>query len=816
MTLKKITAIILALAPLALNAVTITPEAKQRAAELVAQMTLDEKLAYVGGVNGFYIRPIERLGIPAIRTADGPQGVRNDTKSTLYPCGIATAATWNRELARDYGSALGRDARARGVGIILGPGVNIYRSPLCGRNFEYFGEDPYLTSETAAAYIEGVQSQNVIATIKHFCGNNQEWDRHNTSSDIDERTLHEIYLPAFRKAVRQAGVGAVMSSYNPLNGIHTTENKELTDILRNRWGFDGIYMSDWDATYSTVGAAAAGLDLEMPGARFMTPGKLKKALENGTLTETVIDTKCRHILQTLIAFGLLNEPRHEVALPPRDLQSEATALNVAREAVVLLKNDGILPLSHKVHRIVVTGPNATNVPTGGGSGLVFPFESVSVAQGLETTAGRRTVDVITPRESTDLTQAFRTPDGQSGLLGRFFANRHFEGNPAGEVTFDAIDVLWDKAPVDGVTVDDMSANFYGTFTAPETGHATIRLFGDAAYRVRIDDKEVMADWWDHAVTMRRYEFDVTAGRKYDIAIDYYNHEGTGLLKLTWCIEPLNDRTKEIERADAIIYCAGFDSSSEGEMADRPFGLQKEQLDEITRLSGINPNIIVVINAGGGVDMLPFLDRSRAVLMAWYPGQEGGRAIAEILTGKVNPSGRLPISIERSIEDNPTFGSYRENTERIYKSPRRVSYDEGVFVGYRGYDRNNIEPLFPFGYGLSYTSFKYGNISVSDDGNGAVTVAFDIMNTGKMQGAEIAQIYVGDVEASVPRPRRELKGYEKVFLAPGQTKHIEIILPPEAFEYYDMDRHRFISEPGEFCIEVGASARDIRLTSLIRK
>ena len=464
----------------------------------------------------------------------------------------------------------------------------------------------------------------------------------------------------------------------------------------------------------------------------------------------------------------------------------------------------------------MAGPNSTNVPTGGGSGLVFPFESVSVAQGLETTAGRRTVDVITPRESTDLTQAFRTPDGSPGVLGRFYANRRFEGNPAGEVTFDAIDVLWDKAPVDGVTVDDMSANFYGTFTAPETGHATIRLFGDAAYRVRIDGKEVMADWWDHAVTMRRYEFDVTAGRKYDMAIDYYNHEGTGLLKLSWCIDTPNDRTKEIESADAIIYCAGFDSSSEGEMADRPFGLPKEQLDEITRLSGINPNIIVVINAGGGVDMLPFLERSRAVLMAWYPGQEGGRAIAEILTGKVNPSGRLPISIERSIEDNPTFGSYHENTERIYKSPRRVSYDEGVFVGYRGYDRNNIEPLFPFGYGLSYTSFKYGNISVSDAGNGAVTVAFDITNTGKMQGAETAQVYVGDVEASVPRPRRELKGYEKVFLAPGQTKHIEIILPPEAFEYYDMDRHRFISEPGEFCIEVGASARDIRLTSLIHK
>ena len=314
---------------------TITPEIEKRALELVAQMTLEEKLAYIGGYNGFFIRPIPRLGIPEIRMADGPQGVRNDTHSTMYPCGIAAAATWNRELARTYGHSLGQDARARGVHIMLGPGVNIYRSPLCGRNYEYYGEDPFLTSETAVAYIEGMQAAGVMATIKHFCGNNQEWNRHNVSSDIDERTLHEIYLPAFRKAVQKARVGAVMSSYNPVNSIHTTESRELIiDVLREKWNFKGIYMSDWTATYSTVGAANNGLDLEMSWGQFMNPDKLRTALATGTVTEETIDEKCRHIVQTLIAFGFFDREQRDWSIPEKNPVSSETALAVAREAVV--------------------------------------------------------------------------------------------------------------------------------------------------------------------------------------------------------------------------------------------------------------------------------------------------------------------------------------------------------------------------------------------------------------------------------------------------------------------------------------------------
>ena len=323
------------------NGQEITKEAKERASGLVKQMTLDEKLDYIGGINDFYIRAVPRLGIPEIRMADGPQGVRNDTKSTLYPSGVVTASTWDRELVHKMGEQLGKDCKARGVGLILGPGVNMYRSPLCGRNFEYFGEDPYLASETAVQYIGGVQSQGVISTIKHFCANDEEWDRYDVSSEVDERTLQELYLATFRKAVTKAHVGAIMSSYNMVNGEHTPENPHLIqDIMRGQWGFEGIYMTDWGAAYSGIASANAGLDLEMPSGKYMNPAVLKEAIKNGVVDERVIDEKVQHILQTLIAFGMFDKPREDKSIPQNNPESAATALTVAEEGIVLLKNDG--------------------------------------------------------------------------------------------------------------------------------------------------------------------------------------------------------------------------------------------------------------------------------------------------------------------------------------------------------------------------------------------------------------------------------------------------------------------------------------------
>ena len=705
----------------------ITEQDKERAAALVERMTLDEKLDYIGGFNSFYIRAIPRLGIPQIRMADGPQGVRNDTRSTMFPCGIAAAAAWDRALVRDYGRALGQDCRARGVHILLGPGVNIYRSPLCGRNFEYYGEDPYLAAETAAAYIEGMQAEGVMACVKHFVGNNQEWNRHHVSSDIDERTLHEIYLPAFRKAVTGAKVGAVMSSYNPLNCVHMTENRPLTvGLLREKWGFDGIFMSDWNATYSAVGAANGGLDLEMPRARFMNAENLRPALKNGLVTEATVDEKCRHILQTLIAFGFLDREQTDAKIKERNPFSDQVALEVARGGIVLLKNEGgMLPFSSKVRDVVVMGPNAGRVPTGGGAGFVHPFSTVSVGEGMRAVGKRLRTTVLDPAPVGDLAASglFFTPDGRPGLRGEFFAGKELAGMPVATQVDAAIDFDWEGSPADGVPADGFSARWSGSFKPAATGRVTFVVRGDDGYRLYVDGREVLADWRDHAATTRSATLDVVAGKSYAVRLEYYDNASTASVSLRYLFENVTDLERRIAAADAVIYCAGFDSDTERENHDRTFALPEGQ--------------------------------------------------------------------------------------------PRVNYDEGIFVGYRGYDRTATEPLYAFGYGLSYTTFAYSGLKVVRQDDGSCRVSFDVRNTGRRDGAEVAQLYVSDLAASVPRPVRELKGYEKVFLKRGETKRVEILLPHDAFAFYDTVRHDFVVEPGDFLIQVGASSRDLRLKGTIR-
>ncbi len=795
----------------------ITPADKARAAELVARMSLDEKLAYIGGYDGFYIRAIPRLGIPAIRMADGPQGVRNETLSTLYPCGVALAATWNRELAYAYGRSLGRDARARGVHIMLGPGVNIYRSPLCGRNFEYYGEDPFLASETAVGYIRGIQGEGVMATIKHFCGNNQEYDRHHVSSDIDERTLHEIYLPTFRKAVEQARVGAVMSSYNMVNCVHTTENGYLVKgVVRGMWGFDGIYMSDWDATYSVVGPVNNGLDLEMPGARFTNPGNLRRALAAGTVTEGAIDEKCCHILQTLSAFGFLDREQQDASIPERDPESAAVALDVARQSAVLLKNDGLLPLDRKVRNVVVMGPNAGIVPKGGGSGEVSPFEAVSVGEGMSQADKRIRTRLLYAQLQGGIAASglFHAPTGLPGLRGEYFANRNFEGQPTLVRVDEQIDFLWQGVPVEGLPADHFSVRWTGVFRSPVSQWVEFRVSGDDGYRLFIDDQEVLEHWGDHSETSKSYAMQVDGGRSYDVRLEYYDNTSTARVALEFGTYSPETYDRAIAEADAVVYCAGFTNVSESENGDRTFGLPGNQAEEIAAAAALNPNVILVVHAGGGVDFAPVVDKVRAILHVWYAGQAGGTAVADILTGRVNPSGHLPITIERRAEENPTWENYRPNVEQFQGSPvARVCYNEGVFVGYRGYDRAGIEPMYPFGFGLSYTTFAFSDLRVEPRGEG-YAVSFDVTNTGRRAGAEVAQVYVGDPQASVPRPEKELKGYEKVFLRPGETRRVEVMLDRNAFAYWDMDRHGFRVEPGDFVVSVGASSRDLPLSSTI--
>lgn len=797
-----------------INAQIITPQVEQRAKEIVSRMTLKEKIEYISGYTSFSLRPVPRLGLPEIKLTDGPQGIRNKTKSTLYPSGILSAATWNRSLVYKLGQGLGQDAKARGISILLGPSVNIYRAPMCGRNYEYMGEDPYLAGEAAKQYILGVQSEGVIATIKHFAANNQEWDRHHVSSDVDERTLQEIYFPAFRKAVKEANVGAVMNSYNLLNGVHATENKWLNiDLLRHTWGFKGILMSDWTSVYSAVGAANGGLDLEMPKGRYMNVEKLLPAIANGTVTEETIGLKVQHILQTLIAYGLLDKEQKDNNIPLDNPFSRQTALELAREGVVLLKNESdILPLKGKT---AVLGPNANRIPTGGGSGFVTPASTVSVSQGLGELQKKNALLLTDDVLYENIISQFYTDETRQsrGFWGEYFKNKKLNGQPSAVRTDSVIDYDWKAgAPLEGFPVDGFSIRWTSGYVPQTDELLKVCIGGDDGYRLFMNDKQIAGDWGNHTYSSREVVLEVKAGKEYRFRVEYYDSSWSALVKFE--AYKLNEERlcKELAKVKNVVLCTGFNSNIEGEGFDRSFALPHHQEMFIKKIAALHPNLIVVLNAGGGVDLSAWEDAAKAIVMAWYPGQEGGRAVAEILSGKISPSGKLPISIERKWEDNPVYGSYYENLKADYK---RVDYSEGVFVGYRGYDRSGKEPLYPFGYGLSYSTFVYSNLIVEKIDDHRMKVSFDIKNTGRMDASEVAQVYVHDVVASVPRPLKELKGYEKVFLKKGESKRLSIELNEDAFSYYDMDRHQFIIEKGDFEIWVGPVSNRLPLKATIR-
>lgn len=792
----------------------ITLEVEQRAREIVSKMTLQEKIDYISGYTSFSLRAIPRLGIPEIKLADGPQGIRNHApKSTLYPSGILSASTWNRELLYKLGQGLGQDAKARGVNILLGPGVNIYRAPFCGRNFEYFGEDPYLTGETAKQYILGVQSEGVIATIKHFAGNNQEWSRHHASSDIDERTLQEIYFPAFRKAVQEANVGAVMNSYNLLNGVHATEHKWLNiDILRNLWGFKGILMSDWTSVYSAVGAANAGLDLEMPKGRFMNLENLLPAIKNGTVTEETINLKVQHILQTLIAYGMLDKEQKDSNIAENNPFSRQTALELAREGVVLLKNEGdLLPLKGKT---AVMGPNAALIPTGGGSGFVTPFSTVSVAQGLKELKKKNLVILTDDVIYEDIVHEFYTDANREmkGFTAEYFKNKTLSGQPEVIRTESSVDYDWGYgAPLDGFPTDGFSVRWTACYVPQADGQLKLHIGGDDGYRLFVNDKHITGDWGNHSYSSREVELPVEGGKEYRFRIEFFDNISSAIIRFNAYSLNETKLRQGLAKVDNVVFCTGFNSNTEGEGFDRPFALLGYQELFIKKIASMHPNVVVVLNAGGGVDFTNWYDAAKAILMAWYPGQEGGQAISEILTGKISPSGKLPISIEKTWEDNPVHGSYYENLKTEIK---RVDYSEGVFVGYRGYDRSGKEPFYPFGFGLSYTTFSYSNMAAEKTGEYQVAVSFDIENTGKMDASEVAQVYVHDVKSSVPRPLKELKGYEKVFLKKGEKKRVSVVLNEDAFSFYDMNQHRFVVEKGDFEILVGPASSQLPLKATI--
>ena len=802
--LKMVGAALLMAVPCMASAQTgvITNEIVGKAKAIVSRMTLEEKVDYMGGdKDGFSVRAIPRLGLPAVKMADGPQGMRNNVKSTLYPCGILSAASWNRDLVHKLGNALGTDFHSYGIGFLLGPGVNIYRSPMNGRNFEYFGEDPYLASETALVYVLGVQEKGVIATIKHFALNNEEWDRHRVSSNADERTMEEIYFPTFRKAIEKGLVGAVMNSYNLVNGIHASENPWLLRTkLRDEWGFRGVLMSDWGSTYGNgYESAVGGLDLEMPHGTFMNRETLIPLVKNGVLPEAVIDEHVQHIVQTLLAFNLLDKPL--AVSHPKDSdwpESRQTALEMAREGIVLLKNDGALPLKG---RTAVIGPNADIIVKGGGSGEVNPFHAVTLWQGLHKA----------DRKAQVISNTQWMPHTPLVWNAQYFANKELKGQPVLERQEKELNQHWTaNAPDVSMKRTDFSARWTTHYTPAADFKAMLTARGDDGFRVFVDGQKVIDDWRDQGVLTRRTLVDLKKGHDYTIVMEYYQKDGDAEAALS--LDTFNPAglSKILDKYDNVIVSVGFNHDTEGEGFDRPFALDNIQQQLISLAASSGKKVTVVINSGGGVEMKPWLDKVNAVVMAWYPGQEGGTALAEILTGKIAPSGKLPVSIEAKWEDNPDAKSYYENE----KTKGRVLYSEGIFTGYRGYDRNGVKPLFPFGFGLSYTTFAYSNLNVTKTGANEVAVSFDVTNTGKRAGKEVAELYVHQQKCSVPRPEKELKGYEKIELKPGQKQRVTIKLGEEAFHFYDVTKHRFVVEPGAFDILVGGSSADLPLKATV--
>jgi beta-glucosidase len=810
-----------------------SPAIEQKVNAILSKMTLEQKIDMLGGVDEFDVRGYPELGLPVLHTADGPIGVRNDGPAATMAGGISLAATWDPGLAEKVGIQLGRDARAKGKHFLLGPGVNIYRSPLNGRNFEYLGEDPFLGSKIAVGYVKGVQSQGVAATIKHYMGNNSEFDRHNSDSIIDERTMREIYLPIFEAGVKEAHVAAVMDSYNLTNGEHLTQSGRMNnEILKKEWEFQGVLMSDWDATYDAAGAANGGLDLEMPSGKFLNRRMLLPAIKQGKVSEETINDKVRRILRTELEFGWPDRDQQDLAIPRFNQEGRQVALQGAREGIVLLKNDGnVLPLSReKIKTIAVIGPDGyPPVPVGGGSAQVVPFSGVSFLEGLSNDLGARAAVTSAPGVMTlgraAIVTNFQKEEGTNSLPGlklENFNNEDLSGAPASTSTskhinlgtpFDLSAIVFDEIDLPSLLELSSSSERWTGYYVPKTA-GTFDIFvqqggfSPSGFRMYLDGKLLFNNWDNQKFVVAQTSVPLDA-KPHKVVVELHTSPGfgppfirMGIVREGQWVDPAAEELAA--KADAVVLAVGFDTKSETEGWDRTFQLPPGQNELTQKIAAKNKNTIVVLTSGGGVDMTSWVDRVPGVIEAWYPGQEGGTALAEILFGDVNPSGHLPATFERRWEDNPTHDNYYPE-----KGTNRVVYKEGIFVGYRGYEHNGTKPLFPFGYGLSYTTFKYSNLKADEH-----EVSFDVTNAGSRGGDAVPEVYIAPGRSTVPRPPKELKGFSRVALQPGETKTVKIPLNARSFAYYDVNGKQWRAEKGTYEVLVGSSSEQIELKGQI--
>ncbi len=808
-----------------------SPAIEARAKVMLAKLTLAEKIKLIGGVDGMFTTAMTAIDLPRLKMSDASVGVRTWGPTTAYAGGAALAATWDPHFAKELGESLGRDARARGVNFLLGPGVNIARSPVSGRNFEYLSEDPYLNGALVVPYIEGVQSQGVSATVKHFALNNEEYNRHNVDVEVDERTMREIYLPSFEAAVTKGHVTAVMDSYNLINGQHATQNNFLNiKVLKGDWAFNGILMSDWDATYDGVAAANNGLDLEMPSPRFMNEQTLLPAVNSGVVKEATIDDKVLRILSVALRYGWLDRPQFDPADSTYSVADRPVALKGALESITLLKNEShILPLdASKVKTIAILGPDAWPAVTGGGgSSQADAFQPVSIVTGIANLVGPE-VHVLYARGLPEMDEIFRQTHWEQGLQAATYPSKNFTGSAETATPHDINNYKqewWgpqDKTP--------RSIRYTASFKAPKAGKYLVlaAASGNDHYSVSVDGKQIIEQVQIEGQYPESASIDLAPGQSIRVVADYLpgfvgNRFGLGIVNESDMIS--EDVKKFASIADVVVVAAGFSPSTESEGFDRSFTLPWGQDALIEAAAAANPHTIVTFIGGGGFDTHRWLDKVPALVHAWYPGQEGGTAIADVLFGKHDPEGKLPVSFDRSWQDNPSYPYYypikgadtklhviENNHSPVDYDIPHVKYGDKLMVGYRYWTTTGEHPLFPFGFGLSYTTFKFANISVpaTATSGSTVPVSFDVTNTGAVEGAEVAQLYVSDPSAKASRPERELKGFEKVDLTPGETKHVTLSLDARAFSYWDEAKQDWTIDPGKFVIHVGDSSENTPL------
>jgi beta-glucosidase len=793
--------------------------AASRADRVLAQMTLDEKTAMMHAISDSThdreVPAIPHLCVPALLLNNGPAGVGSagitQYQTTALPAPLGLAATFDPGMARAYGAVEGRETRDTGRNLMEGPDINIARTPLNGRTFEAYGEDPYLAGQIAVGNIDGIQSQGVIANAKHYLANNQETNRTTIDEHIDERTLHEIYLPAFQESAKRSG--SIMCAKNKVNGAYSCEQKDLLQgVLKNDWHYAGFVASDFNSCHDTVRCATGGLDLELPSGTYYGD-KLKAAVQSGQVPMATVDDHVHRILTTMFRFGLFDRP--QTTTPIDAGRDGRTARQAAEAGTVLLKNSGgVLPL-RKDRSVALIGPGAgTAVATGGGSSGVAPLYKVSPLDAFRKRGVK--VDYAEGMPPVDLgpqpalpSYAVTAESGEHGWTARYYDNTTWTGDPK----LTRVDPWVDTDPSGGIPAPGLPPNGWsvrwtGTFTAPVDGDYTFNLTNHAHATLYLDGRSVLDNGGGFPGVTKSATVHLTAGQRHPIRVDWAKPAGQAMIELSWA-PPANTPDVQIAEAVQTAKCADtavvFVANKDSEATDRQsLALPGYQDRLIEAVAAANPRTVVVLDTGGPV-LMPWAGTVSGLVQAWYPGEEDGNAAADVLLGDTDPSGRLPITFPKSLADTPA------NTPQQYPGVNGVAtYSEGLYVGYRHYDAKNIDPLFSFGHGLSYTTFSYRHLTVGRHG-GDVTVGADITNTGHRTGTEVPQLYVGAPD----EPPAQLKGFTKVQLRPGQTRRVTFTLPASAFASWDVASHGWKVTGGTYRVMLGAGSRDIRLRTDVR-